>query len=317
MTSTIVHSLQDLGHVLRRCVRLLSSSASSFRRLRRICCRLRSRQARAQRTLSERAHAHSQLEEQVVRLRRDAAAGAGAAREAREELARRTRELQEAQAKMNDSYKLMAEISNENLRLAGEKLRVEELLGEVRASSSASSSRRHHHHHHHHRRGGHQQQEQQQQLRSASACGAAAALEAGSGEAVVVTQQQQPQPQQQQQQRSHSSSSRHRHRHYHHQQQHHSRQGGSQSSSRSSRTYYNQHRRHRGEDAESDAASNSAVSSSAVPPAAAAVTGTVPLSAADVSSPDLGVDVSSDPFSSLERAKGYLSESLARGEEKR
>lgn len=35
--------------------------------------------------------------------------------------------------------------------------------------------------------------------------------------------------------------------------------------------------------------------------------------ASDISSPDLGVDVSSDPFSSLERARGYLSESLKRG----
>lgn len=46
---------------------------------------------------------------------------------------------------MNDNYKLMAEISNENLRLAGEKLRVEKVLEEANKERDSGGRRARHH----------------------------------------------------------------------------------------------------------------------------------------------------------------------------
>ena len=39
--------------------------------------------------------------------------------------------VQDLQAKMNDNYKLVAELSAENLKLSSEKLRMEQLVDEV------------------------------------------------------------------------------------------------------------------------------------------------------------------------------------------
>ena len=323
---------EDLSLCLRRCGRLLLSSARSTRRLRRLCCRRRARHARTRRALAqarEKADAG------------DAAAGAlrAALRDAGEELRRRTQEvrkelvvaaaaalarpatsqsapflqLQDAQAKMNDNYKLMAEISNENLRLAGEKLRMEELLEEVRVARQTSSRS-----HHHHPRGRRQQQQEQRTAGwepetqpSSSSSSTQLPLPPSSDAALEGPPQ-----------RCHSSS-RHRQQHHRQQQQqqyhHHRRWKGHH--------HHHHHRRHRGgeevtpfqekiKSARTDQSPSQdlggtqeqqSVSSSASVVVAAAT-------AADtISSPDLGVDVSSDPFSSLERAKGYLSESLARG----
>ncbi len=143
---------------LHRCCDLAVSSISSFRRLRRICCRLRSRLVRSE----EQA---GRWQAQAHQFRREAEASE-AAREAldksREELARRTQEvilhtlvrlgtywdsfsifviqLQDAQVKLNDNYKLMAEMSNENLRLAGEKIRAEERLGQARGGKASATA---------------------------------------------------------------------------------------------------------------------------------------------------------------------------------
>ena len=50
----------------------------------------------------------------------------------KDELCRRSKELKESQLKLNDNYKLMAEMSNENLRLTGENARAEERAEEMR-----------------------------------------------------------------------------------------------------------------------------------------------------------------------------------------
>lgn len=92
---------EDLHHCLRRCGRLLVTSVASFRRLRRICCRLRGRHARAREAAAERARAAGRAEEAASHWQAEAAAGAGAANAlraaldgAREELAKRTHEVQ-------------------------------------------------------------------------------------------------------------------------------------------------------------------------------------------------------------------------------
>lgn len=50
----------------------------------------------------------------------------------RDDLNRKTKDLQDVQVKINDNYKLVAELSNENLKLTGEKLRAEEMLEDIK-----------------------------------------------------------------------------------------------------------------------------------------------------------------------------------------
>ncbi len=87
-----VNVTQGILHCLSRASSVVLSSRCAIRRLRHLCCKLRSRQ--------------SNLEERLVHVQK-----------ARAEV---TRQAHEAQAKLNDNFKLMTELSNENVRLAAE-----------------------------------------------------------------------------------------------------------------------------------------------------------------------------------------------------
>lgn len=114
---------------------MILSSTSAIRRLRQICCNLRRRHCRAADSLATQGHLVAQLEEANKHLQSKAAL-AKPLRESleatKDELARRVAELQETQVKMNENYKLLAELSNENLKLTGDKLKAEEILTAAR-----------------------------------------------------------------------------------------------------------------------------------------------------------------------------------------
>ena len=110
-----------------------------MRRLRRICYNLRARLSKTNGDLASQKHAAQQLEQSVAHLQEKAEQAARGERElhsARDELARRTKELQETQVKMNDNYKLVAELSNENLKLTGDKVRAEEMVEDLKRQQS-------------------------------------------------------------------------------------------------------------------------------------------------------------------------------------
>ena len=129
-----------MEHCLKRCAHLILTSTSSMRRLRRICYNLRARFGKTNDDLASQKHAAQQLEQTVAHLQGKAEQASrleGELRSAKEELGRRTRELQETQVKMNDNYKLVAELSNENLKLTGDKVRAEEMVEELKKQQSA------------------------------------------------------------------------------------------------------------------------------------------------------------------------------------
>jgi hypothetical protein len=114
----------ELEDCLQRWGSLLTSSNVSLRRLRRICSRLRTKLTKSQGRLSDKSHLISQLEEAVKHL--------GAKVEATtDEAERKSRDLNEIHFKLNENYKLVAELSSENLRLANENDVAEQLLVEV------------------------------------------------------------------------------------------------------------------------------------------------------------------------------------------
>ncbi len=131
---------QDIEHCLNRCSQLILASSGSIRRLRRICYNLRSRFSKTNDDLASQNHVVQQLEQTVVHLTARTEQMDRLETEldkTKDELARRSRDLQETQIKMNDNYKLVAELSNENLKLAGDKVRAEELVEDLKKDQSA------------------------------------------------------------------------------------------------------------------------------------------------------------------------------------
>ena len=132
-----------MEHCLKRCAHLILTSTSSMRRLRRICYNLRARFGKTNDDLASQKHAAQQLEQTVAHLQEKVEQASRLEEEllsAKEELARRTKELQETQVKMNDNYKLVAELSNENLKLTGDKVRAEEMVEDLKKQQSTLRS---------------------------------------------------------------------------------------------------------------------------------------------------------------------------------
>ena len=89
--------------------------------------------------MTKQNHIIGQLEENVKDLNRKLMITENIKTEleiTRDDLNRKTKDLQDVQVKINDNYKLVAELSNENLKLTGEKLRAEEMLEDVKKEHS-------------------------------------------------------------------------------------------------------------------------------------------------------------------------------------
>ena len=246
---------------LQKCGELVVSATRAIRRLRRLCCGSGKRLAKAGEEIAGKNHLISSLESDLERLRIESDERAlklkGQIDVARDDLSRKSRELQDALVKMNDNYKLVAELSNENLKLTGDKVRVEEVLDAMRKD--------------------------QKRLREEldSARGVIAAMDNRAYPASDVEHHQK----------------KHHHHHHHHRNNRRFRGGGGGHKKASHKSY--------------DSADAFEQPRLPAPPVSSsvfeAVSGATPkvVGANDISSPDLGVDVSSDPFSSLERQSHF------------
>ena len=108
---------------------LLISSTCSLRKLRSLCSRLKKRLSQSHGTLTEKNLHISQLEDAVKHL--------GAKIEsATEETEKKSRDLSELHLKLNENYRLVAQLSSDNLRLSTEKAAAEQLLDEVKHEQS-------------------------------------------------------------------------------------------------------------------------------------------------------------------------------------
>lgn len=115
----------ELEDCLQRWKMLLFSSNASLRKLRSLCSSLKKRLSRSHSMIADKNRHISQLEEAVK--------GLGAKIEcATEEAEKKTRDLAELHLKLNENYRLVAELSSDNLRLSTEKAAAEQLLDEVK-----------------------------------------------------------------------------------------------------------------------------------------------------------------------------------------
>jgi hypothetical protein len=115
-------------------------SSASIRRLRRICYNLRSRFSKTNDDLASQNNVVEQLERTVSHLQGKAEKSEKLENDlvtAQDELSRKTRDLQETHVKMNDNYKLVAELSNENLKLTGDKSKAEEVAEDLKRDQIA------------------------------------------------------------------------------------------------------------------------------------------------------------------------------------
>ncbi|XP_059092691.1 golgin subfamily A member 4-like isoform X4 [Tigriopus californicus] len=121
---------QDVEHCLERCGKLILASISTMRRLRKICCHSRSRLHQASEKMAKQNNQIAQLEETVKLLQKKTEITEKLQSDldnTRSDLGKKAKELQDAHLKLNENYKLVAELSNENLRLISEKVKVEDL----------------------------------------------------------------------------------------------------------------------------------------------------------------------------------------------
>lgn len=119
----------ELEDCLQRWKMLLFNSISGLRKLRNINSNLKKKLGQSQSTLAEKNSHISQLEEAIQNL--------GAKIEATtDEAERKSRDLAELHQKLNENYRLVAELSSDNLRLATEKAAAEQLLEEVKHEQS-------------------------------------------------------------------------------------------------------------------------------------------------------------------------------------
>lgn len=115
----------ELEDCLQRWKMLLFSSNASLRKLRTLCSSLKKRLNRSHSMITDKNRHITQLEEAVK--------GLGAKIEsATDEAERKTRDLAELHLKLNENYRLVAELSSDNLRLSTEKAAAEQLLDEVK-----------------------------------------------------------------------------------------------------------------------------------------------------------------------------------------
>ena len=294
-----------------------------MRRLRRICYNLRARFGRTNDDLASQKHAAQQLEQTVSHLQEKVEHASRLEKElhsAKEELARRTKDLQETQVKMNDNYKLVAELSNENLKLTGDKVRAEEMVedlkrqqsalrGELcstqrvleqlnggRKTASSINTKQWYNSKYYPRKSAHDDRSASpERLQSAhdpyANLSFASSREGESGGSVSALEM------------SPSAPQKNYNPHYHHG---HGFQRGYQRGyhRKSGRRHKQRHQAGAGEEhpLRSQSSSDALGTTHYLPtPIQMPTTLQVPQAASDISSPDLGVDVSSDPFSSLER----------------
>ena len=292
-----------------------------MRRLRRICYNLRARFGKTNDDLASQRHAAQQLEQTVTHLQAKVEQASRLEKElhsAKEELARRTKDLQETQVKMNDNYKLVAELSNENLKLTGDKVRAEEMAEDLKKQQSTlrselcstqrvleqlNSSRKNtsintkqwYNSKYYPKKSSHDDRSASPEPKGARddpyANMAFASREGESGGSMSALEMSPSAPQKN-----------HNVHHYHHNgfqrsyQRGYHRKGGRRQKQR--------HQAGGGEEhpLRSQSSSDALVTTHYLPtPIRMPTTLHVPQAASDISSPDLGVDVSSDPFSSLER----------------
>jgi len=108
---------------------LLLNSTNSLRKLRNLCSRLNKRLGNSHGQITEKNLHISQLEEAVKHL--------GAKVESTtDEAERKSKDVAELHLKLNENYRLVAELSSDNLRLSTEKAAAEELLDEVKHEQS-------------------------------------------------------------------------------------------------------------------------------------------------------------------------------------
>ncbi len=104
----------------------MTGSTLSLRKLRHFCSRLTLKLNKSGQELSEKRLLTTQLEEAVKHL--------GAKVDSTtEDVDKKSKELQELHVKLNENYKLVAELSSDNLRLSTEKAAAEQLLDEVKS----------------------------------------------------------------------------------------------------------------------------------------------------------------------------------------
>ena len=289
-----------------------------MRRLRRICYNLRARFGKTNDDLASQKHAAQQLEQSVTHLQEKVGQASRLEKElrsAKEELARRTKDLQETQVKMNDNYKLVAELSNENLKLTGDKVRAEEMVEDLKKQQSTlrselcstqrvleqlNSSRKAtsintkqwYNSKYYPKRSAHDDRSASPEPKGAHdpyANLSFASREGESGGSVSALEMSPSAPQ----------------KNYSHHFQHGFQRGYPRGYHRKSgRRHRQRHLVGVGEEhpLRSQSSSDAHVTTHCLPTSIQLPTTLqVPLAASDISSPDLGVDVSSDPFSSLER----------------
>lgn len=114
----------ELEDCLHRWGMLLVNSTLSLKHLRKSCCQIKRKLRKSHGNLGEKNLLISQLEEAVKHL--------GAKVESTsDEVERKSRDLAELHQKMNENYRLVAELSSDNLRLSTEKAAAEQLLDEI------------------------------------------------------------------------------------------------------------------------------------------------------------------------------------------
>ena len=254
---------------LQRSCGLVQTATKCLRKLRQITCSLSLQLGKAKENSANHGNILSQLEQAHSHLLEQTEVNSNL----RESLDSVNEECRDLQRKLNENYKLVAELSNENLRLTGEKVRNDEQLAELRREKDLlmrelDQSRNHQSNWQQETSGNCSNLESESQQRYERRC-----LSCNPSR------------------RSNSAHSNPAHHNRNHSRGYRGRSQGSWGSRK-----YGKHQQNW------DYASSGGQDPPRAMSSASSFTAAVPKSAlSDISSPDLGVDVSSDPFSSLER----------------
>lgn len=125
---------KEVENCLQRSSKLIVSSSLTLRRLRRVCYHTRANLDKATEKLATQDNVVAQLEGSLKHVEKKAESWEKECYQAKEDRVNIAKDLQDAKLKVNENYKLVAELSNENLRVVTDKMKalqsVESLMRE-------------------------------------------------------------------------------------------------------------------------------------------------------------------------------------------